>query len=907
MTISTSIDETVFSASLKCATKAYLLATGETASSSHFVDAEACIVEAYKNRVIRHFRGASLRVEPIAFSEVRRDLGSHGIAYYVDSNTVAYGCQPKPEIEDRDAFQAAPGHDYVPVLYSAWNKPQPSDNLLLCFCALAISQVIGMLPEAGKLIYGEGQRSKTVKISEYVVRTQQLIDTIRSTCGSQQPPRLILNKHCAICDFQSRCRNASIEHDDLSLLTAMNSKERAKLNEKGIFTITQLSYGYRPRRRKRVRSETTRSSHPTKYDPKLKALAIKKAQIHVVNTPSVKIQGNPVFLDVEGMPDRDFYYLIGLRFERAGEHVERTFWADGPGDELAIWKNLLQTLGTIENPQIIHYGAYDIRFLRQMSKKYQQTAEEEEFIDHLVDTSLNLVNCIYGKIYFPTYSNSLKEIGRYLGFEWTWPQASGGAAVLLRRQWELVGDAETKRELLTYNMEDCRAAETVTKALVRICDGGGAEGAPGLDAVDVSSLEVGFRHTFGKFASVLPEFEKINSAAYWDYQRSKVYVRTNKTIRRSVKKSEKTSKHVAVEKEVRVDDRPEFCPKCHSKKLWAPLNLSHLVFDLKFMRQGIKRWVTRYHYNSYRCCECLANMTPYSRDWQYGPNLCAYVIYLLIEMRLSNQKISDHIASLFDLPVRKCTANYIKSSMAKKFEPTYQRILEEIAQGSLVHADETKGVVKGGGHYLWVFTNLTSVAYVYAESREAAILEDLLKGFSGVLVSDFYAAYDSVPCAQQKCLIHLMRDINEDMLKNPFNEELATIARGFGALLREIVETVDTYGLKARHLGKHKRRAASFIEDTAALECTTEVGLALKKRIEKNKDKLFTFLDHDNVPWNNNNAEHAVRGFARLRNVMMTSTPKGTHEYAVLLSIQQTLQYRGMGFLDFLRSGRIEI
>ena len=99
-----------------------------------------------------------------------------------------------------------------------------------------------------------------------------------------------------------------------------------------------------------------------------------------------------------------------------------------------------------------------------------------------------------------------------------------------------------------------------------------------------------------------------------------------------------------------------------------------------------------------------------------------------------------------------------------------------------------------------MFTNLTSVAYVYAGSREAAILEDLLKGFNGVLVSDFYAAYDSVPCAQQKCLIHLMRDINEDVLKNPFNEELTTIARGFGALLREIVETVDTYGLKARHI-----------------------------------------------------------------------------------------------------------
>ena len=91
------------------------------------------------------------------------------------------------------------------------------------------------------------------------------------------------------------------------------------------------------------------------------------------------------------------------------------------------------------------------------------------------------------------------------------------------------------------------------------------------------------------------------------------------------------------------------------------------------------------------------------------------------------------------------------------------------------------------------------------------------------------------------------------------------------------------------------------------MKCATEVGLALKKRIEKNRDKLFTFLDYDGVPWNNNNAEHAVRAFTRLRNVINTSTPKGTREYATLLSIQQTLRYRGMGFLEFMRSGRMEI
>lgn len=83
--------------------------------------------------------------------------------------------------------------------------------------------------------------------------------------------------------------------------------------------------------------------------------------------------------------------------------------------------------------------------------------------------------------------------------------------------------------------------------------------------------------------------------------------------------------------------------------------------------------------------------------------------------------------------------------------------------------------------------------------------------------------------------------------------------------------------------------------------------MALTKRIEKNKDKLFTFLDYDGVPWNNNNAEHAVRAFTRLRNVMSTSTPKGTREFATLMSIQQTLRYRGMSFLEFLRSGEMDI
>jgi Transposase IS66 family len=87
----------------------------------------------------------------------------------------------------------------------------------------------------------------------------------------------------------------------------------------------------------------------------------------------------------------------------------------------------------------------------------------------------------------------------------------------------------------------------------------------------------------------------------------------------------------------------------------------------------------------------------------------------------------------------------------------------------------------------------------------------------------------------------------------------------------------------------------------------TRPVLKLKQRFEKNRDKLFTFLYYDAVPWNNNNAEHAIKAFARLRDVLAGScTKKGIDEYLTLLSVSETCKYRGIDFLDFLRSGETD-
>ena len=114
-------------------------------------------------------------------------------------------------------------------------------------------------------------------------------------------------------------RGFSLDHatqarkkDELSLLSGISEKDRQRLHSKGIFTVTQLSYTFRPRRRRRESSGKQEKHHHS-----LRALAVRENKIHAVGIPDLTIEGTPVFLDVEGLPDRDFYYLIGIRIQAA--------------------------------------------------------------------------------------------------------------------------------------------------------------------------------------------------------------------------------------------------------------------------------------------------------------------------------------------------------------------------------------------------------------------------------------------------------------------------------------------------------------------------------------------------------------------------------------------------------------
>lgn len=178
--------------------------------------------------------------------------------------------------------------------------------------------------------------------------------------------------------------------------------------------------------------------------------------------------------------------------------------------------------------------------------------------------------------------------------------------------------------------------------------------------------------------------------------------------------------------------------------------------------------------------------------------------------------------------------------LARYYRTTYKALMAKIIAGPVLHVDETEVKLRTATGYVWVFANIANAVYIFRPSREGEFLRKVLKGFKGVLVSDFYSAYDGLECLQQRCLIHLIRDMNRAILDNPFDHELQSVTTPFGALLRSIVVTVDEHGLKRRYLESHSKDVATFFESLSDRVYDSDASKALQERLLRNRDRLFT-------------------------------------------------------------------
>jgi len=900
------VSSQLFEAYIECATKCWLRSRVGPAAENVYAEWARAQNEAYRQDGLRSLLAilpeSDCAMGPPISKNSKDTTWRIAIDVRLRTNDLESCLQAVERIPSEGRGRPA---QFIPYRFEFVNKLAKKHRLLLAFDALLLSEAVGREVNLGTIVHGDSHATLKVKTPTLASEVRKRINEITALLAGNSPPDLVLNRHCGQCEFETRCSTQAREKDELSLLSGISEKDRKRLHGKGIFTVTQLSYTFRPRRRRRESRGKQEKHHHS-----LRALAIRENKIHAVGISDPKLEGTPVFLDVEGLPDRDFYYLIGIRVQAAEGSVQHSFWADDAKEEKLIWNDFIGVLSEITNPHLVHYGSYETTFLKRMCERHGPPPAGSQAVT-AIDRATNLLSFIYAQIYFPTYSNGLKEITGYLGFRWSGSLTSGLETIVWRYRWEALREPTVKQTLFDYNRQDCEALELVANRLVHLhraapTDGKSSQG----EVVLTSNMKRESPYGFKRNEFVFPEMETINKAAYWDYQRERVYVKSRQNSTRK-RRRHAMPRNALIPNTTIEYARPSSCPTCKSKLVYGHGKISRTVVDLRFMRHGIKRWTTRHVAHRYRCQSCRNTFYPPDRRWtakRYGPNLTAYAIYLNIELRLPQERVSSNLNKLFGLCLPRGAPNSFKADAAEAYRSAYNDIMKRLCSGRLLHVDETSVSVKGKDGYVWVLTSLEGVAYFYTPTRAGDTIHAMLKDFSGVLVSDFYAAYDAIECRQQKCLIHFIRDLNDDLLKHPYDDELKQLVGAFAGLVKPMVETVDRRGLRKRFLGKHRIVVDRFYNRLSGGFGGGEAARKIIERLQKNRNTMFTFLDFDDVPWNNNNAEHAIKAFALLRRVIDgTTTEKGLHDFLVLLSLCETCKYKNVDFLEFLRSGSKDI
>ena len=812
---------------------------------------------------------------------------------------------------DCDVLTKVSKQNYEPTIIIGSYKINESDKLHLMLIGYMLSKIQGRYAEHGHIVT-MGDKPSLIKLQHNQKKLHAVLDPLLKWVKNDSPPAeppVILNKHCSLCQFRQQCEAKAIQEDNLSRLQGVTPRIIRRYERKGIFTVKQLSYIFKPRKRNKHARRISQSIHKIE----LQALAIRTERIYLQELPSLTRNETELFFDIESIPDQDTHYLLGLLICQREAVKYQPFWGNGADDEKTIWYALLDLLNQYPDAPIYHYGSYELRTIIKLAKRYKTDSA------NLSARLINVHKQIHGKVYFPVYSNRLKSVAALVGASWTHPDASGLQSIVWRYKWEKTHDDRYKDTLLKYNEEDCRALKLLVDALYKIQLS--ADIIPEVDFADRLK-----QRTTEASEKVISQFNKILEFGHFDCESKKIRFRQEDEIKEPKRDKREICKLAFkknLEKLERVRHRAKrrvqvphenICQRCGYEPL-SPRKAEsrRFIVNLVLTKNGIKKTIAEYYGAKAACPKCKGVYAPpalrkYSTNRVYGHGFRSWQIFQRVALRLPYESIVESAIEHYGEDINVGSTLYSMERFAEYYASTEKKIMEGLLKSPFVHVDETRANIQGGGWYVWVFTDNKHVILKLTDTRETTVVQELLSQYHGILISDFYGGYDTIPCIQQRCWAHLIGNLNEDIRKNPFDMEFEAFILGVRELILPIMEDIQKYGLKKRNLHKFKKKVDNFYTRMIVdKQYKSDLVNTYQKRFARYRESLFTFLEQDGVPWNNNAAERAIRPFAIQRDASTPFQATVLRNYLVMLGIRQTCRFQNKSFFKFLFSERTDL
>jgi predicted RecB family nuclease len=177
---------------------------------------------------------------------------------------------------------------YEPAIFVGTHSISNEQKLELSFVGNVLERLQHKSPMAGRIIGMDGT-AHTVKLEPGSKALTPFLEPLHGwiTVDSPKPPPLVLNKHCPLCPFQRLCHAQAEQEDNLSLLNGVTARVMRQYEKKGIFTVKQLSYLFKPRKPKK----RSRKPPPITHKVELQALAIREQKIYLQELPALAAPG----------------------------------------------------------------------------------------------------------------------------------------------------------------------------------------------------------------------------------------------------------------------------------------------------------------------------------------------------------------------------------------------------------------------------------------------------------------------------------------------------------------------------------------------------------------------------------------------------------------------------------------
>ena len=342
----------------------------------------------------------------------------------------------------------------------------------------------------------------------------------------------------------------------------------------------------------------------------------------------------------------------------------------------------------------------------------------------------------------------------------------------------------------------------------------------------------------------------------------------------------------------------ETCPNCQGPVAPCQQTRTRIVEDIP---EDIKPVVTEHTIPRYWCPKCGKTVEPTVPDALPGSTLGLRVLVLTAWLHYALGNTLSQIIEVFNFHLQmKLTAGGLVQMWYRLQEILFAWYLEiqtQALDSAVLHADETGWRVAGKTYWLWCFTTADLTFYLIDRCRGSPVLKKFFhKHFAGTLVTDFWAAYNAIVCAhKQKCLPHLLRELKKVERYHQPDADWKAFAKKLRRLIRDAIRlSKRRRKLSKKRFAVLRQRLQDRLQELIDAPWTNRHARRLVKRLRRHAQELFTFLDHPEVPFDNNHAERTIRPAVIIRkNSYANGSQDGADLQAVLMSIFRTLKQRG--------------